>query len=565
MIRLSQLLQIGTHNDDIALNFANRMFNISALILGSACAFYAVIFLILGNHYLGLYVGANALVYAICLTLSFNKFFTFARLLMIHCFNSGAAVMVLVIGYDSGLIYLFFFIISASSFFIVHKEVKLRVYCILLPLLILFALTFIKDIYTPIVEIPKALSLAFIVTIFSFFVCTEFWQFIFHNRHIHQLRIAREEAEKLTKVKTEFLSTMSHEIQTPINAIVSMGNFLNDESLSKKERNNFTETLNQNCQTLMSIVDNIMDYSQLEDPHGLSMYIAKNNLNDTSKKLDNEFKLKCSAKELKWTLSIDSTLENNHCYYDEKRIYQILSHIIDNAVKFTSKGAVTCNIEQLSMDTTTMTVRFTITDTGIGIDREKIIAIDTPFNQGDNSLKREFSGLGLGLALSNKILKNLNSELVIEKSDASGSKISFTLVLDTSEQPFNMKSLNLMGKRGLLVEDNPINIQITRLLLSKWNMDIDIATDGLQAINLLKERPLSYHIIFMDLHMPVMDGLEATQRIRESNLFEGPILAITAESQNKILNGLKEKGFTDFITKPVSPKIFAAKLLQYLK
>ena len=564
MIWLKNLLNIGINGNDDALNFAIKMFNIAALILAVSCAFYSIIFYSMGYQFLGIFIAVNSGLYFSSLMLSKKGFFLSARLILIHCFNLGAGFMVIAVGYDSGLSYLFFFIISASNFFIISKENWLRIYSIFLPLVLLLISIIFQDTFIALFSIPKILSMAMIFTISFFFICTEFFQFILHNGHIEELKQSREDAERLANIKGDFLSTISHEILTPINAIASMAHLMSDTTISKEDNKKYSQLLSTNCDHLLSIIENILDYSQIQDKQSIVLTLEKHLLIDTFKKLHNNFETKCTEKNLTLEVAIDPNLNNQSGYYDEKRFYQSLSYILDNAIKFTHEGHVKIDVKVISKLSNKTSINVCISDTGIGIDPSQIEALSKPFSQIDTSLTRKFSGIGMGLALSQKILKSMGSNLIIESELNKGSNLSFDFTLFTAKKSFNLKSINLSGKIGLLVEDNPVNIQIMKLLLAKWNMQLDIVNDGLQAVNLLKKQQSNYHIIFMDLHMPVMDGIESTQLIRSNNLFAGPIIAVSAETQAKIINSLPEKGFNDFLAKPISPKSLMNKLSKYL-
>ena len=343
-----------------------------------------------------------------------------------------------------------------------------------------------------------------------------------------------------------------------------MSHFLSDENTTKAERIKYRNLLNTNCNQLLSIVENILDYSQIQDKQTIALTLEKHVLRETFNRVINEFKNKCEVKNLQFIVELDPLLKEQTGYYDEKRLYQSLSHILDNAIKFTHQGQVKIAVTLIERITNKITIQISISDTGIGIDPNQLEALGKPFAQADNSLTRKFSGIGMGLVLSQKIIKSMNSQLLIDSTPNKGSTLIFNLTIDTAKRSFDSKALNLSGKIGLLVEDNPVNIQIMKLLLAKWHMQIDIATDGLQAVNLLKQNKSTYHIIFMDLHMPIMDGLQATQIIREDGLFSGPILAVSAETQASVINSLPNKGFNDFIAKPISPKDLVNKLNHYL-
>ena len=340
-----KLLNIGQTNSDPELNSARRLFNSAAAILSVTCFIYSGLFWFFGSFSLGLFILINAFLYAFSLYLNHINRFKIARLLFIHVFNFGTLYVLRNIGYDSGLSYLFFFLISASSFIIVSREFWLRIYSILLPIALLFITELTKGSIQPTFDIPTPLRIATIATILGMFIFVETFLYIQHKNNIYQLQIARLEAEKLANTKGQFLSMVSHEIRTPINAINGLNHILKTDN--PEEMADHLSLLNESCGQLTNLLDDILDYSQLDQSSPIPLKMNIFNLKELLEPLIADYQMKAQSKNIEFIIEQDKRIKGNF-QFDEKRLQQVLGHLLENAIKFTNSGYVKLSI--LRMD-----------------------------------------------------------------------------------------------------------------------------------------------------------------------------------------------------------------------
>ena len=393
---------------------------------------------------------------------------------------------------------------------------------------------------------------------------------------ITDLRQAKLAAEALARAKSEFLANMSHEIRTPMNAIMGLSHLaLNNEV--PDETRDYLEKINSASNDLLNILNDILDLSKMESGH---LTITNNNfdLDSLTSNMNNLFL--ATAEEKRIDLKIDIA-PNVPCDLtgDPLRLKQVLINLLGNAIKFSSNGKVTLNITLLDRSESQARLLFGVTDTGIGMSDKDIEKLFQPFSQVDGSISRRFGGTGLGLAISNNLLKLMNSHFLVESTPGKGSTFSFELALGLSPvtskpktEP-NLESLpvasndsgNLLaGKRILVAEDIMINQLIIGKFLKLSGIIVSMANNGLQALEQLEAG--EFDAVLMDIHMPEMDGFEATQLIRSQPRFATlPVIALTAgvtkEEQDKCL----ALGMNDFIAKPINPEKLILTLQQWLK
>ena len=393
---------------------------------------------------------------------------------------------------------------------------------------------------------------------------------------ITDLRQAKLAAEALARAKSEFLANMSHEIRTPMNAIMGLSHLaLNNEV--PDETRDYLEKINSASNDLLNILNDILDLSKMESGH---LSITNNNfdLNSLTSNLNNLFL--ATAEEKRIDLKIDIA-PNVPCDLtgDPLRLKQVLINLLGNAIKFSSNGKVTLNITLLDRSESQASLLFSVTDTGIGMSDKDIEKLFLPFSQVDGSISRRFGGTGLGLAISDNLLKLMNSHFLVESIPGKGSSFSFELVLGLSpvtskpKAESNLESPTvasddsgnlLVGKRILVVEDIMINQLIIGKFLKLSGIIVSMANNGLQALEQLEAG--EFDAVLMDIHMPEMDGFEATQLIRRQARFATlPVIALTAgvteEEQDKCL----ALGMNDFIAKPINPEKLILTLQQWLK
>lgn len=374
------------------------------------------------------------------------------------------------------------------------------------------------------------------------------------------LKIAKEKAEDAAIAKSRFLSNMSHEIRTPMNAVIGMTHILLEEE-PRDDQVDHLETIMFSAENLLVIINDILDYSKIEAGK-LNIEQSNFNFKDCVNGLYKSLAPKAAKKNLIFQLDMDDQLPS-YIIGDKTRLSQILINLINNAIKFTHEGKVILKIQQEEVTEEEVKMNFCVTDTGIGIAEEKQGQIFESFSQADDDTTRLFGGTGLGLAITKRLLELQNSQIELESELNKGSNFSFSISYPIGEVPAEKKTdkkilqsdSGIKGiKKILIVEDNLFNIKVAQRILKIWNLDIDIAQDGLEAIE--KIRANDYSLVLMDLQMPRMDGYQATSTVRsweEPKYQSLPIIALSASAMEEFRKKAFEVGMNDYITKPFKP------------
>jgi signal transduction histidine kinase/ActR/RegA family two-component response regulator len=377
------------------------------------------------------------------------------------------------------------------------------------------------------------------------------------------LQKAKRVAEIANAAKSNFLSIMSHEIRTPLNALIGATNFILTDNPSEKHRE-FLDVLKVSSNNLLYLVNNILDLGRLESGK-VQPEKTPFNLKQMLQGLHNAASLNAREKNLPVKLEYDSSIVDS-VSGDPYLLGQVIQNLLSNAVKFTESGMVRLTADLVEKGTDTQKVRFTISDTGIGIPKSKHKVIFDNFTQGSADTNRKFGGSGLGLAICSRILGLLGTKIDLESEEGYGSTFLFELDFDlvtaneSAIKPTAAKS-PLDKLRVLIVEDNEFNIVVLKRLLERWNVgQIDTAYNGLEALN--KVHNAVYDVILTDIHMPEMDGFEATRRIRAigGHWELIPIFAISADVQPETKEKAIDAGVNDVITKPFTPDDVYARL-----
>ncbi|QSW89302.1 response regulator [Flavobacterium endoglycinae] len=363
-----------------------------------------------------------------------------------------------------------------------------------------------------------------------------------------ELKEQRKIAEKAVLARDSFLANMSHEIRTPLNAIIGFTDLLAQTELDEMQRD-YIESVQIAGENLLLIVNDILDLSKIESGN-LAIESEPFNIKKTLKHVYNLLKVKVQN-DVEFDLFLDADLPDM-IIGDQGRLNQILVNLIGNSLKFTSEGAVTVSVKKTEETDDTYSLKFSVKDTGIGIPKNKLKTIFERFTQGEESTTRTFGGTGLGLSIVKQLIELQKSEIHVKSELNRGSEFYFTLTYKkntTVSLSLKSTSQNDLGKlKILLCEDNILNQKLAKSVINNFGFDLDIANNGEEGIELLSKN--TYDLVLMDLQMPVKDGYQTTEFIRNELKSTIPIVAMTAHS----LVGEQERcykvGMNAYVPKP---------------
>lgn len=406
-----------------------------------------------------------------------------------------------------------------------------------------------------------------------------------HKRLEAALIEAKEAAEAADSAKSEFLANMSHEIRTPLHGIIGMAGLLTDTKLTDKQ-NGYIQALSRSGNSLLGIINDILDFSKIRAG---CLEIENIPFDPRQVMVDTVSILKAEA----ITQGIDLAF---HCpadiprrlMGDPVRLHQVLLNLAGNAFKFTHEGEISLKVVSLESEHSQLTtgnsqpetcsLRFSVSDSGIGIPQDKLDIIFDKFSQADASTTRKYGGTGLGLAICRDLVKLMGGEIGVESREGAGSTFWFTLTLPiTKEEPGahlqqdtteKTELVGLDGAKILLVEDNPVNRMLGKAMLEKSGCHVDMAVDGKKAVEMFEHSP--FDLILMDLQMPVMGGLKATAAIRQRETEKGlgahvPIIALTANVLKGTRKSCSEAGMDDYLAKPMTREVLTRMLTRWLQ
>ncbi len=380
---------------------------------------------------------------------------------------------------------------------------------------------------------------------------------------------AKEQAEDIALAKQNFLSMMSHEIRTPMNAVIGITHLLLQEDPRRDQLENLN-ILKFSADNLLVLINDILDYSKI-DAGKITLEEVEFKLRDLVISIEQSMLHKAQEKNIDLDLEFDEALAEN-VIGDPVRISQILNNLVSNAIKFTNRGLVRIEVKVSESTEQYEDIEFSVSDTGIGIPTDKMEYIFESFTQASSDTTRKFGGTGLGLAITKRLLEMQGSQIQVNSVEGLGSKFYFVLRLKkgkaaqkrylstaTTNTFSDLSHINL-----LLVEDNEINTLVATKFLSQWGIIPDYAANGDEAIEKIKT--MQYHIVLMDLQMPVKDGYDATIEIRalEEPYFKKlPIIALTASVMSDVKSKLLEIGMSEYVSKPFNPNELYSKILRF--
>jgi len=385
---------------------------------------------------------------------------------------------------------------------------------------------------------------------------------------------AKEIAEKSSKVKDQFLANMSHEIRTPMNGIIGMIDLISGTTLNKEQKN-YIQTIKKSSQTLLNILNDILDLSKIEAGK-MKLKMTPLRVKTVMEKLYAMFSQQALSRNTNLYYHIDKQLPE-YIFADETRLLQILSNLTSNAIKFTEGGgSIDIGVKKYKRGDMQNMIRVDVTDSGIGISKENVDNLFMSFNQLDESFTKSYGGTGLGLSISKELCRLMGGDIGVFSTEGLGSTFWFTFKAEPADEQvveefdgldehFDIANY-FEGKKPkvLLVDDNLVNRQVAGEILKKSGCRVDIAVSGTMAIEKVKKK--RYDLIFMDIQMPDMDGVTATKNIKALNFKKlAPIVAMTAYSMKEDRDRFISQGLDDYIPKPIRAHELIQKVQDWVK
>ncbi|PLX12609.1 MAG: hypothetical protein C0597_13000 [Marinilabiliales bacterium] len=382
----------------------------------------------------------------------------------------------------------------------------------------------------------------------------------------NQLYTSKVKAEESDRLKTSFLTNLSHEIRTPLNAIIGFSTLLNTKEFSKEDQKEYLRLLANSGNLLLEIIDNIIDISKFESST-LIINKTKTNLNTMLDELLMdyvEFKNNMKLSNIELDLHKELLDKEIHILTDQKRLKQIYSNLLDNALKFTEKGKV-----EFGYTVENNQLVCYVSDTGIGIDENEQEFIFNHFRQVDESTTRKYGGTGIGLALCKRLIELLGGKIWVESKKGKGSKFLFSIPFDVVKPEQKMvqnklikEDIDWSKKKILIAEDVEANYKLLYSFLERTKAKISWAKDGYQVIQMVDQDP-NYDLILMDINMPIMTGHEALEKLKEKGV-DIPVVAQTAYATDDQRYEIRDLGYSDYILKPITFQALLQKISKFL-
>jgi signal transduction histidine kinase/CheY-like chemotaxis protein len=427
-------------------------------------------------------------------------------------------------------------------------------------------IVFLLDLFEYSILLEENLYISFVGYISFFFLQS----LTLSNRFAFTLHKAKEDAESASVAKTHFLSTMGHELRTPLNAVIGLSELLLD-SKSEKEKTQFARTIKKSGESLLGIINNILDFTKIESDEVELEYKPTHIpslLADTIKMLGSLTEPGKVSLSFRFEDSLSSYIET-----DPTRLRQILINLVGNAIKFTDEGDISVQVTTTESITEKGQILFIVKDSGIGIPEDKMNLLFDRFSQIDADRNRKYGGTGLGLAISKRLIEGMGGRIWVQSHEGKGTTFYFTIearpvakskleeleARRTSDSPKNIRK----NIKILVVEDNLINQKVVLKVLERIGFKAKVANNGFEALEMVQKN--EYDLIFMDMEMPEMDGIEATERIKalKELTYNPTIVAMTANATTEDKARCFEAGMQDFISKPITLQTTEAVLLKW--
>ena len=381
------------------------------------------------------------------------------------------------------------------------------------------------------------------------------------KRFEENLKNAREQAERASQIKSEFLSMISHELRTPLNAISgSVYTLLQDDHTSYQA--SALNTINFAVDNLIVMINDLLDYQKIEAGK-LTLEYNPMNLKEVVNQVVKGLEFHAKDSRNKLILNIQEEL-NQEVKGDKVRLAQILNNLITNALKFTNNGEVEIEIRVNEIINEKIRVYFSVKDSGIGIAKEHQSRIFNQFDQIQHSFSKKYGGTGLGLSITKRLLEQMDSQIGLDSELGIGSTFFFEIVFEKTKKLFvpapqkeNAALLQFNSIKILMAEDNDVNALVLGKIIKKWGIDYDRVNNGKEAVDAVKN--VKYDCVLMDIQMPVMDGFEATKLIKSISTV--PVLALSAAAKQDLIEKIDQGGFTGYVSKPID----ASELLKKIK
>lgn len=387
---------------------------------------------------------------------------------------------------------------------------------------------------------------------------------------LDNLIIARQKAEEAAQSKQLFMSTMSHEIRTPLNEVIGIANLLMQGN-PREDQLDLIKTLRFSGNHLMTLVNDVLDYNKMESGK-IVFEQTLFNLTDFLDEIKRSYSFRSNEKKLEFEIIRDDNVPVE-VIGDQIRLNQILSNLLSNALKFTLKGGITVHLREIERIDNQSKIEFIVNDTGIGIPPDKHEEIFDSFTQASTDTTRRFGGTGLGLAICKKLIELQGGTISVKSEPDKGSSFIFNLYFGISEQHLpsrkagaseNFKGLE--GKRILVAEDNKINFFVANKFLIGWGIKVTHAENGQLALETLEKE--EFDLVLMDLHMPILDGIEASRIIRNSDnpkIRDIPIIALTAAIMSESHDRIEDLNINDYVLKPFKPQDLYERILKHIR